>query len=60
MHRLNTIIENPFLSIPLGVGGFIQSLIDWTTPLFQYIILIGTLIIVLNSCIKIFKREKKQ
>ena len=58
MEHIREIIGQPLLSIPLGIGGFAQSFITWSTPLVRYIILIATLIIVLNSCIRIFFPKK--
>ena len=59
INSIRNSFSSPILAVPLGIGGLIQSLIDWTTPLLQYIILVGTLIIVLNSCCKILFKKKK-
>ena len=51
-------MSHPVLALPTGIAGFCQSFIEWTTPVIQYLILVGSFIIVINSVFRILFPKK--
>jgi hypothetical protein len=51
--------NNPIVSIGVGITGLVQSFFNWTTPLLQWLILVGTLMIIVLTIINTFKKGVK-
>jgi len=57
---LSKLSSHPQAAIISGTVGFFQSFLEWSTPIIQWLVLAGSLIIIILTIIGRIKKMKKK